>query len=132
MSYPFISEYRAQCVNVVDGDTVDLILDRGFFEYIRARFRLARIDTCELNSKDEKQRGMAREATELMVEWLKPRMIKGMVRLDDWPLRIVTKKDPDNFGRWLTEIYFQLNGKEVNTADELLRRNLACLYKRGA
>jgi micrococcal nuclease len=41
-------EYRAKCVNVVDGDTVDLEIDLGFKTKVVERFRLYGIDTPEI------------------------------------------------------------------------------------
>ena len=40
-------EYKAIVENVVDGDTVDLVIDLGFKISSRQRVRLARIDTPE-------------------------------------------------------------------------------------
>jgi micrococcal nuclease len=40
-------EYRATVENVVDGDTVDLVIDLGFKIASRQRVRLARINTPE-------------------------------------------------------------------------------------
>lgn len=39
--------YSATCVHVVDGDTLDLLVDLGFRMYKRDRFRLAGVDTPE-------------------------------------------------------------------------------------
>lgn len=40
-------EYMAQVVNVVDGDTVDVVVDLGFKIKTAQRLRLARVDTPE-------------------------------------------------------------------------------------
>ena len=40
-------EYRARVVNVVDGDTVDAVIDLGFKVAVSQRLRLDRIDTPE-------------------------------------------------------------------------------------
>lgn len=40
-------EYHAVVTNVVDGDTIDVILDLGFKITVSQRLRLARIDTPE-------------------------------------------------------------------------------------
>jgi micrococcal nuclease len=39
--------YQAKVYNVVDGDTVDVLVDLGFKIYSKQRIRLARIDTPE-------------------------------------------------------------------------------------
>ena len=45
-------EYKATVHRVVDGDTVDFIVDLGFSVYIKVRGRLAGVDTPERGHKD--------------------------------------------------------------------------------
>ena len=54
-------EYEAQLVRVIDGDTVDCILDLGFDIKYKCRIRLKGIDTPETRTRDleEKKRGFA-------------------------------------------------------------------------
>lgn len=40
-------EYKAVVDNVVDGDTIDMVIDLGFKVQIHSRIRLARVDTPE-------------------------------------------------------------------------------------
>lgn len=42
-----MNTYRAIVYNVVDGDTIDVMIDLGFKLYTKQRIRLARIDTPE-------------------------------------------------------------------------------------
>jgi len=55
--------FRAQILNVVDGDTVDVLIDLGFEQYTIERVRIADIDTRETSFVDhdssEYERGMA-------------------------------------------------------------------------
>ena len=60
-------EYRAKLVKVVDGDTLDLEVDLGFGVKKVDRFRLAGINTPELNRKDEREAGLAAKA--FVEEW---------------------------------------------------------------
>ena len=54
-------EYEAQLIRVIDGDTVDCILDLGFDIKYKCRIRLKGIDTPEIRTRDlgEKKRGFA-------------------------------------------------------------------------
>jgi len=54
-------KYRALCVKIVDGDTIDAFVDLGFDLWARKRIRLFGIDTPETRTKDlkEKQKGIA-------------------------------------------------------------------------
>ena len=53
-------EYKCEIDRVVDGDTVDVILDLGFSILHKARVRLYAVDTpeCRTRDKDEKARGL--------------------------------------------------------------------------
>jgi len=54
----------SKVIKVVDGDTVDVMLDLGFDIHIKCRVRLMGIDAPETRTKDkaEKKRGMASKA----------------------------------------------------------------------
>ena len=54
-------EYDAQLIRVVDGDTVDALIDIGFSVWVKKRIRLHGIDTPESRTKDlvEKKAGFA-------------------------------------------------------------------------
>ena len=53
-------QYQGKLVRVVDGDTIDCILDLGFDVSIKERVRLANINTPETRTKDlaEKAKGL--------------------------------------------------------------------------
>lgn len=115
MSY----EYRGRCVRVVDGDTVDLEVDMGFYLHASLRFRLYGVDTPELNSSDPAQREQALEAKRFVEQAL------PTVTAIPYPLRIRTHK-ADSFGRWLAEIWYpDANGGESYLGGELLALGLA-------
>ena len=54
--------YRAKLDRVVDGDTMDVVIDLGFYVVLRERVRLAGIDTPEIyrvkKDSEEYKRGM--------------------------------------------------------------------------
>jgi len=56
--------YLYECLvdRVIDGDTIDLLVDLGFKTMIHLRVRLYGVDTPELNSRDEEQRKLAKLA----------------------------------------------------------------------
>ena len=63
-------EYNAQILRVVDGDTVDVLIDCGFSTFRKERVRLYGINAPESRTRDkeEKKRGLAAKArlTELI------------------------------------------------------------------
>jgi len=100
--------YRAEVVKVVDGDTIDCIVDLGFHMKAEIRFRLAKIDTPEV-------RGVEKEEGRVSKQWLIDRL--------DAANNIVTIKTAKTgkYGRWLAEILID----ETNINDELVKNGLA-------
>jgi len=65
-------EYKIlEICKVVDGDTVDMILDLGFSLRLKQRIRLAEIDAPEILSKDDEERRLGFVAKAYVEEWLK-------------------------------------------------------------
>lgn len=88
-------EYHVkEIVKIVDGDTVDLVLDLGFSTFIQQRLRLKGIDTPEMNSSNENERLIANEAKGYVNLWL----------INQKKLTVKTFKD-DKYGRIIAEIY---------------------------
>lgn len=108
--------YSAVIERVIDGDTVDVILDLGFFIYHKQRVRMAHINAPEKNQTGGK------EAT----DWLMGRL-KANTRI------LVTSQKPhsdDKYGRFLADIY--LLGDTVSVNQEMLNLGLATAYEGGA
>jgi|TARA_R110002051_G_scaffold54980_1_gene102804 endonuclease YncB( thermonuclease family) len=57
-------QYRAKLIKVVDGDTVDAMIDCGFSTFKKERIRLHGINTPETRTRDkkEKEKGLAAKA----------------------------------------------------------------------
>ena len=97
--------YRINKVTkVVDGDTIDVIIDMGFDIMYKSRVRLFGIDTPEsrTRNKDEKVRGL------LAKKYLQEALKAGKT------LSIKTYKDNETgkFGRILGDVF--IDGKSVN------------------
>jgi len=64
--------YRAKLIRVVDGDTIDALIDLGFDVWVKKRIRLKGLDTWECRTRDleEKKKGLAAKARtkELLVD----------------------------------------------------------------
>jgi len=111
-------EYKiTEIVKIVDGDTVDLIIDLGFNILCKERIRLNRVDTPESNSKDEKEKLLALEAKEFLSLWL----------TNQNDLKIKTAKD-DKYGRYLGEIY---GDRHLCINDLLIEKGYAWEYDGG-
>ena len=49
-------EYNAQVLRVVDGDTVDVLIDCGFSTFRKERVRLYGIDAYESRTRDKEEK----------------------------------------------------------------------------
>ena len=97
--------YRAIVVRVVDGDTVDVDIDLGFYTWIKKqRIRLVGIDAPELRG-DEKTAGKAAKA-------YLTKLIDGKEII----IRTIKGRDGGDsrgkYGRWLGVLY--IDGLDVN------------------
>ena len=107
-------EYKCEVDRVVDGDTVDVVIDCGFSILHKARVRMYGIDTPESRTrdKDEKARGL------MSKDFLSNMLKKGDVI-------IKTKKDKKGkFGRILGELHVG----DTNINQSLIDNFLAVEY----
>ncbi len=98
-------EYKAKLVRVVDGDTVDAMIDCGFSVFRKERIRLKGINAPESRTRDkeEKKRGLAAKAR--LKELIKEGKNEFMVKTS------IDKKG--KYGRLLGELFLIL--KSNNT-----------------
>lgn len=91
-------EYKARPVNVVDGVTIDVVVDLGFHIHRQIRLRLAGLDTHETygvdHDNEEYQRG-AEEAA-FVREWFP-------IDAGEWPVLVRTEKK-GKYGRYLATV----------------------------
>ena len=85
--------FRAKCVNVVDGDTVDCLIDVGFGLHTKQRLRLHGVNTPEKRSKDPLEKELAKIAENYVSQTIL-----------DKDVLVQTYKD-DSFGRYLARVY---------------------------
>ena len=89
--------YKAELVRVVDGDTVDLIIDLGFDTSRKERFRLYGIDAPEMRTEAGK------EAKAWLWEALQP-----LEAIYVQTIQLATKAKRDKYGRFLAVLYSEL------------------------
>ncbi len=107
-----------EIVKVVDGDTIDIIIDLGFSLSKKERVRLAGIDTPESRTRDLKEKEFGLEAKAFLARRLEDGMVSG--------LKVKTEKD-GKYGRMLGWI---ICGKE-NINEEMVYRGYAWEYDGG-
>ena len=97
--------YKAELIRVVDGDTVELMIDLGFDTSRRDRFRLYGIDAPEMNTKAGK------EAKAWLWEALQP-----LEAIYVQTIQLETKAKRDKYGRFLAVLYDDLGDIDANRA----------------
>lgn len=108
-------DYTVKVTHVVDGDTFDADVDLGFKIWVKMRFRLYGLDTPELNSKDEAERGQAGAAM---------RRLQGLIQGKTLKLHSIKDKQ-EKYGRYLARIFTE-EGNDV--AAILISEGLGKLY----
>ena len=117
--------YRGKLERVVDGDTIDALIDVGFDIWVKKRIRYSGIDTWESRTRDleEKAKGLEAKARnkELLMEISsKP----GYFRLKSFGV--------GKYGRVLGEIYIEdKEGKQYNINKTLISEGHAYVYEGG-
>ena len=117
--------YRGKLERVVDGDTIDALIDVGFDIWIKKRIRYSGIDTWESRTRDlaEKAKGLEAKARnkELLMEVSSK---SGYFRLKSYGV--------GKYGRVLGEIFIEdVDGKQWNINETLIAEGHAYVYDGG-
>jgi micrococcal nuclease len=119
MGEKIMYEYYVRKVeNVVDGDTIDVLIDLGFDILFASRVRLAGIDTPESRTKDLAEKALGLEAKEYLKKSLK----------DSKSVVIKTEKmdSSEKYGRILGWVY--VDGNTVSLNDMMINDGYAWGY----
>jgi len=109
-------QYKAEVVRIVDGDTIDVVIDLGFKITTHQRIRFARINTPETynvkKDSEEYQKGM------LAKQYVEQRLVanKNEIKLE-------TEKVTEKYGRYIGTIW--LADSETSLNDELVENGFA-------
>ena len=103
--------FQARLDRVVDGDTVDLVVDLGFRTRKTVRMRVRGIDTAEVygveKGSEEYQRGT--QHSNFARTWFDENAGD-----EEWPCVLVTEKDHGKYGRWPGRIVSKSTGNVYN------------------
>ena len=117
--------YRAKLDRVVDGDTVDALIEVGFDIWFKKRIRFMGLDTWESRTRDleEKKKGkLAKERTRQLLEEVSSK--PGYFRLKSHGL--------GKYGRVLGEIFIMdKDGKQWSVNETLITEGHAYVYDGG-
>ena len=108
--------YNAKILSIIDGDSLQVEIDLGFYVNIRERMRLSGIDTAEMNSPIPEMRKLAQEAKAFMLTHVgKNVLLKSFKK--------------DKYGRFLAEIFLEDDSESLNV--KLVTSGLAKSYNGG-
>ncbi len=110
--------YVRKVENVVDGDTIDVLIDLGFDILFASRVRLAGIDTPESRTSDKAEKALGLESKEYLKKYLK----------DAKSVIIKTEKmdSSEKYGRILGWVYVDGDTESIN--DKMINDGYAWGY----
>ena len=110
----FVEEVKT----VVDGDTIDVVIELGFDILFAARVRLAGIDTPESRTTDKAEKALGIEAKEYLKKQLKD--AKSVV------IRTEKMNSSEKYGRILGWVY--VNGESESVNNKMINDGYAWGY----
>ena len=117
--------YRGKLERVVDGDTIDALIDVGFDIWVKKRIRYKGIDTWESRTRnlEEKKLGLAAKArNKELLEQVSSK--PGYFRLKSYGV--------GKYGRVLADLFIMdSNGVQININETLIQEGHAYTYEGG-
>jgi len=117
--------YRAKLERVIDGDTIDALIDVGFDIWVKKRIRYKGIDTWESRTRnlEEKKKGLAAKTrNQQLLEEISSK--PGFFRLKSYGV--------GKYGRVLGEIFIlDKDDKPISINETLIKEGHAYVYEGG-
>jgi micrococcal nuclease len=101
--------YKAKCLKVVDGDTLDISIDLGFSISYKERVRLNGIDAPESRTSNILEKTAGLKVKDYLIS-----------QLEGKDIYIVTYKE-EKYGRYLVDVY--LNNNDTTSFNKILIDN---------
>ena len=117
--------YRAKLDRVVDGDTVDALIDVGFDIWFKKRIRFKGVDTWESRTRNLEEKALGLKAKARTKELLEKVSSKsGYFRIKSYGL--------GKYGRVLADVFIMdKDGKQWNVNKTLITEGHAYIYDGG-
>ena len=111
--------YECKLLRVVDGDTIDALIDVGFDIWVKKRIRYMGIDTWESRTRDKAEKAKGLAATAFTKKYLE--MNDGKFTIQSY--------GKGKYGRVLAEIF--IDGEETSLNKLLIENGHAYIYEGG-
>ena len=114
-----------EVARVVDGDTIDVVIDLGFDLYKKERVRIAGVDTPEKRTRDLEEKKLGIDAT----NWLKDQLDSAISGEDDLVIRTELDGGFGKYGRLLGWLY--IGDETVSINEKMIEEGYAWEYDGG-
>tara|TARA_B100001250_G_scaffold409568_1_gene434167 strand:+ start:7547 stop:7963 length:417 start_codon:yes stop_codon:yes gene_type:complete len=110
---------------VLDGDTIDVVIDLGFDLAKTERVRIAGVDTPEKRTRNLEEKALGLDAT----NWLKEKLNQTIKGEDELVVRTELKGGVGKYGRLLGWLY--VGDAEVSLNEQMIEEGYAWAYDGG-
>ena len=114
-----------EIVKVVDGDTIDVLIDLGFDLYKKERVRIAGVDTPEKRTRDLEEKALGVDAT----YWMKKQLEDTIAGDEELTIRTELKGGTGKYGRLLGWLY--VGDATVSLNEQMITEGYAWSYDGG-
>jgi len=115
-----------EIVKVLDGDTIDVLIDLGFDLFKKERVRIAGVDTPEKRTRDLEEKALGIDAT----NWLKKKLEDTIAGDgDELTIRTELKGGVGKYGRLLGWLY--VGDSDLSLNEQMIQEGYAWEYDGG-
>jgi len=114
-----------EIVKVLDGDTIDVLIDLGFDLYKKERVRIAGVDTPEKRTRNLEEKALGIDAT----NWLKEKLDSTIAGDDELTIRTELVGGVGKYGRLLGWLY--VGDAELSLNEQMIEFGYALAYDGG-
>ena len=112
-------------MKVLDGDTIDVLIDLGFELFKKERVRVAGVDTPEKRTRDLEEKALGIDAT----NWLKEKLEGTLAGDDELTIRTELKGGVGKYGRLLGWLY--IGDELISLNEQMITEGFAWEYDGG-
>ena len=112
-------------VKVLDGDTIDVLIDLGFDLYKKERVRIAGVDTPEKRTRDLEEKELGIHAT----NWMKDKLTETIKGDEELTIRTELKGGVGKYGRLLGWLY--VGDATLSLNEQMITEGYAWAYDGG-
>ena len=114
-----------EIVKVLDGDTIDVLIDLGFDLFKKERVRIAGVDTPEKRTRDLEEKELGIHAT----DWMKDKLTETIKGDEELIIRTELKGGTGKYGRLLGWLY--IGDATISLNEQMITEGYAWAYDGG-